>query len=510
MPLALAHGVVIAGMAGVVVRVEVHVAEGLPAVGVVGLPDASVNEARWRVRSALDSAGCTWPNRRMTIGLSPADVRKHGAGLDLPIAVGILAATAQVPAHHVTSTLFVGELGLDGRIHGAPGTLAGALAARRDGFAALIVPSATAGELRRLDGVRVCVADSLTEVVRLLRSSQELPPASAPDPSGSSPGVAPADLADVRGHVQGRFALEVAAAGGHHLALVGPPGVGKTLLADRLVGLLPDLDDDAAMEVAVLHSVAGQVRPDAQFTRPPERRPHHSASAAAVLGSVRGARAVPGAVTLAHRGVLVLDEAPEFTRPALEGLRQPLESGTVSVDRTGWAGTAPAQFQLALTANPCPCGQRVGTGAGCSCPPAAVRRYAARLSGPLMDRIDVRLPLLRPTDGELARTEPGESTARVADRVRAARDRSARRLADTPWRTNAEVPSGALRRDFAPADAAASLLRESERRSGNLRGPDRILRMAWTLADLNGRDRPGVDDIAVALTLRGSSTPWSA
>lgn len=509
MPLALAHGVVIAGMAGVVVRVEVHLADGLPALGLVGLPDTSVNEARWRVRSALDSAGCTWPNRRMTVGLSPADVRKHGSGLDLPIAVGILAATAQVPSRHVTSTVFVGELGLDGRIHGTAGTLAGALAAGRSGFDALVVPSAVAGELRRLGGIRIAVADTLADVVRLLRSPDDLPASALPDPPRSSAPEPRLDLADVRGHVQGRFALEVAAAGGHHLAFVGPPGVGKTLLVDRVGGLLPDLADEAALEVAVLHSVAGAPRPDHDYARPPERRPHHSASAAAVLGSVRGARAVPGAVTLAHRGVLVLDEAPEFTRPALEGLRQPLESGTVAVDRTGWSGTAPARFQLALTANPCPCGQRIGSGAACSCAPAAIRRYAARLSGPLMDRIDVRLPLLRPSDGELARTQPGESTAVVAERVRLARIRTESRLAATPWRTNAEVPSGALRRDFPPDAAGAALLHDAERRAGNLRGPDRVLRMAWTLADLAGRDRPGADDIAVALTLRGSSTPWS-
>lgn len=507
--LAQVQGVVLAGASAVVIRVEVDVADGLPGMGVVGLPDTSVSEARWRARCAVEGSGLTWPNRRITVNLSPAEVRKHGAGLDLPIAVGVLAADARVPTRHLPGLALVGELGLDGAVRPTRGALAGALAARQAGLSVLLVPSDCAPELRRVTGIRIVLADHLREVVALLGGDELGPgrpwPAAAPSRSGG-PSV---DLADVRGHARGRLALEVAAAGGHHLAFVGPPGVGKTLLADRLAGLLPDLADADALEVAVLHSVAGRPRPDAEHCRPPVRAPHHSASAASVLGTVRGGIVVPGAVSLAHAGVLVLDEAPEFSRPALEGLRQPLEAGTVAVDRAGWGGQLPARFQLVVTANPCPCGQRTGTGSGCSCAPAAVRRYAARLSGPLLDRIDIRVPVSRPPESELAVAPSGEATADVAARVRSARERAAARLAGLPWSVMAHVPPGELRRRWPLPPDAANLLRDIERRSANLRGPDRVLRLAWTLADLGGRPRPGPDDIALGASLRGPGTPWA-
>ena len=509
MALAQVHGVVLAGIAGVLVRVEVDVSDGLPGVSVVGLPDASVTEARSRVRCALDRVGAAWPNRRITISLSPADVRKHGSGLDLPIAVGVLAAAELVPTADLATTAFVGELGLDGGIRAARGTLPGALAALRAGLGTLVIPSAGAHELTRLSGLRVLVADHLAEVVGLLTGSapgRAWEPAAAPAPATEA---GEPDLRDVRGQARARLALEVAAAGGHHLAMLGPPGVGKTLLAERLPGLLPDLPDDAALEVAALHSVAGVPRSDDVYARPPFRAPHHSASAAAVLGSVRGGRVAPGAVSLAHSGVLVLDEAPEFSRNVLEGLRQPLESGSVHLDRTGWSGWLPAAFQLVLAANPCPCGQRVGTGAGCSCAPSAVRRYAARLSGPLLDRIDVRLVVGRPSDAELAVEAEGESSSVVRDRVAVARERARRRLSQSPWRVNAAVPAAELRRRWRPDPAAAELLATLERGSANLRGPDRVLRIAWTLADLAGRDRPGRDEVAMAGALRGAGTAWA-
>jgi magnesium chelatase family protein len=507
--LAQVDGVVLSGVTGALVRVEVDVADGLPSVGVVGLPDTSVNESRWRARSAVDSIGMKWPNRRITISLSPAEVRKQGAGLDLPIAIGVLAASEQVPADALRDTAFIGELGLDGRIRGTQGVLAGALAARAAGVGRLVVPSDGAAQLDGLTGLRVVVADHLAQVIGVLTG----PPDDAGIALVRRPRVAPdfgLDLADVRGHLMGRLALEVAAVGGHHCALVGAPGVGKTLLAQRLPGLLPDLDGDAALEVAALHGVAGQDRPDSELHRPPLRAPHHSASSAAILGSVRGARVTPGAATLAHRGVLFLDEAPEFARPALEGLRQPLETGWAALDRSGWTGRLPARFQLVLAANPCPCGLRIGTGTGCSCAPAAVRRYAARLSGPLLDRIDIRLPLLRPSDAELMSTEPGESSAIVRERVREARDRAARRFAESPYRVNAEIPAGDLRRRWGPDPAGVELLRDLDRASVNLRGPDRVLRMAWSVADLAGRARPGRDDIAMACSLRGASVGWAA
>ncbi len=510
MALARVTGAVVAGVAGALVQVEVDISDGLPSVGLVGLPDTTVGEARLRARCAVASVGGQWPNRRITISLTPAEVRKNGAGLDLPMAIAVLAAAQQVPQDRLGGTVFTGELGLDGRLRSARGALPGALAARAAGMPILVAPRDAGPELTRLTGIRILLADGLKDVLDWLcdpdHPGLDGPAADAPQPA-SARGP---DLSDVRGHSYGRLALEVAAAGGHHLAFVGPPGVGKTLLAERLPGLLDDLGDEQALEVACLHSVAGLARADDLYRRPPAQAPHHSASGAAVLGAVRGARVAPGAVTLAHHGVLILDEAPEFARPALEGLRQSLESGTIGLDRAGWSGRLPARFQLVITANPCPCGQRVGRGVGCSCSPAAVRRYAARLSGPLVDRIDLRLSVSRPPDAELGSSAPAEATADVRARVAAARERGRHRLRGRPWSTNASVPTGELRRHWLPDIGGQEMLHEIERRSANLRGPDRVLRVAWTLSDLAGRDRPGRDEIAAAAGLRGASLGWAA
>jgi magnesium chelatase family protein len=505
MALAQVNGVVLSGLAGAIVRVEVVVGDGLPSVGVIGLPDASVNEARWRARCAIEAIGASWPNRRITVSLSPAELRKQGSGLDLPIAVGVLAASGAVPRDALDSTTFIGELGLDGSVRPARGALAGALAAREKGLARVVVPSGTALELGRLSGIGVEVADHLIDVVAVISGEPSSSP--APEPPRVEPATQP-DLSDVRGHPMARLALEVAAAGGHHVALIGSPGIGKSLLALRLGGLLPDLDDDMALEVAAIHGLVGP-RPLGMECRPPVCAPHHGASAAAVLGSVQGARAIPGSISLAHRGVLVLDEAPEFSRTVLEGMRQPLEDGSLSLARAGWSGRLPATFQLVLTANPCPCGYRMGTGSGCTCAPQAVRRYAARLSGPIMDRVDIRLGLQRPTDAELSSLEPGECSADVRSRVAEAQLRARARLAPWGWRRNADVSGRALRRELAPDAEGERLLAGIERRSASLRGPDRILRMAWTLADLAGRAVPAADDVATAAGLRGAGMSWS-
>jgi magnesium chelatase family protein len=340
-------------------------------------------------------------------------------------------------------------------------------------------------------GLEVVAVRTLADAVGVARG-ESLPATPPPSPTVDATSTPLLDLADIRGQEFGRVALEVAAAGGHHLSLSGPPGVGKTLLAQALPGILPPLTDDEAVDVAAIHSVAGLERDP--WTSPPLRCPHHSVSTAAMLGSVRRGAVVPGEVTLAHRGVLVLDEAAELARPSLEGLRQPLESGTIALHRAGWAGILPAAFQLVLAANPCPC----GAADQCTCPSSAIRRYAARISGPLLDRVDLRVAVRRPAAAVLGSARSAESSAAVRDRVCAARERCRRRGVPR----NADIPAVRLRREFLPAVEGAELLASAERNGLSPRGLDRVLRVSWTLADLGGRDRPGRDDVALALALR--------
>lgn len=510
MPVAQVNGVVVSGVTGQPVKVEVDLSSGLPSVGVIGLPDPSVNESRWRARSAIASVGIPFPPGRVTISLSPAELRKAGAGLDLPITIGILLADGRLRGVDVSRTAFIGELGLNGELRPARGVLACALAARAAGIERIVVARRGSREVAQLPGLTCIVAERLSTVLEVLKG-EGIGDQPEPDPSDhGEPAGDIADLRDVRGHAHARFALEVAAAGGHHLVMVGPPGVGKTLLAERLPGLLPPLTDEAAIEVAAIHSVAGYARSPRDRDRPPFQAPHHTASSPALLGAVHGSRVAPGAATLAHRGVLFMDEAPEFPRPVLEGLRQPLESGVVALGRSGWSGLLPARFQLAMAANPCPCGQRAGSGALCSCTPNAIRRYAARLSGPLMDRVDIRLSLSRPAAAELRSSDVGEDSASVRERVVAARARARARFEGLPWDCNAQVPTGVLRRSGQPGSGGAELLHSLESGSTSLRGVDRVLRIAWTLADLAGKDRPDRDEIAAAMGLRGQTTAWAA
>lgn len=510
--LAQVTGAVLDGAMGIVVLVEVDLAQGLPSIGVVGLAGTTVAEARWRVRSAVTNCGEPWPSGRLTIGLSPADVPKIGTGLDLAIAVGVLTSAGRLP-RVAADTAFIGELGLDGSVRPVRGALAVADAARRAGVRTMIAASEDAVLMRLVPGLDVHAVTTLSQTLSLIRGETSAmaipqPPVArqpnAPKPDLREPDLPEPDLIDVRGHAFARFAVEVAAAGGHHCALVGEPGVGKSLIGYRLVSLLPDLDPEQAVEVTTLHSLtrawdAGLLR------RPVMQAPHHSASAASLLGTVRGSQVLPGAVSLAHHGVLILDEAPEFARPCLEGLRQPMESGVIALHRVGRLAVLPARCQVVLTANPCPCGKAVGDGADCRCTPMARRRYADRLSGPLLDRIDVRVAVTRPTAGELA--QPGEPSASVAERVRAARERAVHRFRGQPWSRNAEIPPSALRTRWAPTGEGVALLEAAFAQGSSMRGLDRVLRMAWTVCDLAGVDRPCQSHVATALGLRGSVGP---
>ncbi len=501
---------VIVGVDAREIIIEAEVGTGLPGLTLVGLADAAIRESRDRVRSAVEHSGLTWPDTRITVALLPASLRKRGSALDAAIAVAVMAASDQIPAQMTVNTCVLGELGLDGRIHSVPGVVATGLALRGSGRR-LLVPVSEVDDAGLVPDVAVGGVRSLAHLIDVLRGDAvPVPPGQAPYSERRSAGAGIPDLADVRGQSEARRALEVAAAGGHHLAMIGLPGVGKTLLAERLPGLMPPLDDETALEVTAIWSAAG-MSTEGLLREPPFQSPHHTASASSVIGGGQGGHLRVGAVTLAHRGVLFLDEAPEFSRNVLDALRQPLESGRVRLARAEANAVLPARFSLVLAANPCPCGRGMGVDARCSCTPMQRRRYATKLSGPILDRVDLRVGLERPHLAQLG--EPGESTAVVAERVRAARERACARWTQdgVPWRQNASAPGPYLRERCPPDESGAYLLRTAFARSAlSMRGADRVLRTAWTLADLEGRDRPGVDHVAAAMALRGEESPWAA
>ena len=507
---------VIVGVQARIVDVEADVASGLPGLTIVGLADTAVSEARDRVRAAIEHSGLQWPRTRVTVALLPASLPKRGSALDAAIAVAILAASRQVPPEAAAAACVLGELGLDGCIHAVPGAIAAALTLQGDraqgpqvrrGASRLLVPVDTVAEAALVPGIDAGGVRDLAHLVGILRG--EVAPELGSGSRESS--VIPAcDLADVRGQSEARRALEVAAAGGHHLAMIGVPGVGKTLLAERLPGLMPALDDVTALEVTAIRSAAG-LDPRGLVRHVPFEAPHHSASMTAIVGGGQSGRLRIGAATLAHRGVLFLDEAPEFARSVLDALRQPLESGEVRIARADISGVLPARFALVMAANPCPCGKGMGMDAACACSPVQRRRYTAKMSGPIMDRIDLRVALERPSLAEIG--EPGEPSIVVAERVAEARARAAARwqAAGVPWRVNAEAPGALLRHRHAPDDAGERLLRAAFRNGAlSMRGADRVVRVAWTLADLDGASRPGGDHIASAMVLRGGGQTWAA
>ncbi|OEV11679.1 YifB family Mg chelatase-like AAA ATPase [Streptomyces nanshensis] len=520
--------VALVGVEGVVVEVQADLEPGVATFTLVGLPDKSLTESRDRVRAAVVNSGADWPQKKLTVGLSPAAVPKSGSGFDLAVACAVLGAAERIDPRSIAELMMLGELGLDGRVRPVRGVLPAVLAAADAGYRHVVVAEEAVPEASLVPDVTVLGVRSLRQLIALLNDEtipEETPPEGLPpeetdsgrSPSAlalpghgwTAPGIVrrtehPLDMADVAGQTTARRALEVAAAGRHHIFFKGPPGAGKTMLAERLPGLLPPLTSQESLEVTAVHSVAGALPPGQPLiSRSPYCAPHHSATMASLVGGGSGLPR-PGAVSMAHHGVLFLDEAAECSARVLDAMRQPLESGHVVVARASGIMRMPARFLLVLAANPCPCGRHGMKSGACECRPASIRRYRARLSGPLMDRVDLRVHVKPLSRSELAGLHgESESSATIAERVLTARERAADRFAQTPWTANSDVPGHELRTRWPPEPGALNRAEEDmERGLLTARGMDRVLRVAWTVADLAGHDRPTAQDVEWALELR--------